>query len=152
MVKLTLMGRRQRVAEVGRRFRGRRVRQQTATERKEENQTTNEGEEPAKTEETGTTLGKPGFRRRGNYYNRRFRTQNKNTPKQGENEETAPAVNNSDGTTPTIEQTAAVLEEELKPGMRRRAESNTSAKETQLNCDANNLGGGDAKTAVNPAM
>lgn len=71
----------------GRRFRGRRIRQQQTSEHKEDTHIQNEGEEPAKTEETGTTLGKPGFRRRGNYYNRRFRTQNKNAPKREDNEE-----------------------------------------------------------------
>ncbi|EPB80261.1 cold-shock DNA-binding domain protein [Ancylostoma ceylanicum] len=133
----------------GRRFRGRRIRQQQTSEHKEDAHIQNEGEEPAKTEETGTNLGKPGFRRRGNYYNRRFRTQNKNAPKREDNGET---VNATNGTGTTASPGAGVHDEDPKPGMRRRAESNTSAKEAQMTCDANNLGGGDTNAAINPAM
>ncbi|KIH57040.1 cold-shock DNA-binding domain protein [Ancylostoma duodenale] len=133
----------------GRRFRGRRIRQQQTSEHKEDAHIQNEGEEPAKTEETGTNLGKPGFRRRGNYYNRRFRTQNKNAPKREENGET---VNTSNGSGATASPGTGVHDEDPKPGMRRRAESNTSAKEAQITCDANNLGGGDTNAAINSAM
>ncbi|RCN51572.1 cold-shock DNA-binding domain protein, partial [Ancylostoma caninum] len=133
----------------GRRFRGRRIRQQQTSEHKEDAHVQNEGEEPAKTEETGTNLGKPGFRRRGNYYNRRFRTQNKNAPKREENGET---VNTTNGSSATASPGAGVHDEDPKPGMRRRAESNASAKDAQMTCDANNLGGGDTNAAINSAV
>lgn len=61
-------------------------------------------------------------------------------------------VNTSNGSGATGSPGAAVHDEDPKPGMRRRAESNTSAKEAQMTCDANNLGGGDTNAAINPAM
>ncbi|VDO59069.1 unnamed protein product [Haemonchus placei] len=65
----------------GRRFRGRRSRQQP-TEDASGPVPVSDGQVAANGEVTGTTTGKPsGPRRRGNYYNRRFRRQSKNEPK-----------------------------------------------------------------------
>ncbi|KAK6739938.1 hypothetical protein RB195_008429 [Necator americanus] len=129
----------------GRRFRARRIRQQLAGERKEDNHISNEGEEPVKIEEAGTTLVKSGFRRRGNYYNRRFRAQNKNAHKNEGTQE----VDNTGTTAVKIE---SVNDEELKAGVRRRAESNESAKDAQMACERNNLGGGDTSAAMSNAI
>ncbi|KAK6054477.1 hypothetical protein COOONC_08018, partial [Cooperia oncophora] len=74
--KKPLRGRRQ-----GRRFRGRRTRQPPADEANGTVPAT-DGQVTTNAEATGTTTGKPsGPRRRGNYFNRRFRRQSKNEPK-----------------------------------------------------------------------
>lgn len=66
----------------GRRFRGRRNRQTPVEEGNgAANAPANEGEVPANGEMTGATAGKMGPRRRGNYYNRRFRRQSKTEQK-----------------------------------------------------------------------
>lgn len=138
--KKSVRGRRQ-----GRRFRGRRNRQTPVEEGNgAANAPANEGEVPANGEMTGATAGKMGPRRRGNYYNRRFRRQSKTEQKHedgAENENPNAESNESGQAEPSAEN---VVDEEAKPGMRRRAECE---KDAQMNCEKTDLGGGDINTA-----
>ncbi|WKX99026.1 hypothetical protein Q1695_014135 [Nippostrongylus brasiliensis] len=128
--KKPIRGRRQ-----GRRFRGRRNRHPPTEDANAVPY--NEGEVPANNENAGTTsTGKPAHRRRGNYYNRRFRRQSKNEHKR--EEERANENITTDSAKAEVENGH---EEEVKPGIRRQAECE---KEGQMNFDKTDLGGGDS--------
>ncbi|KAK5964274.1 Ypsilon schachtel [Trichostrongylus colubriformis] len=136
--KKPIRGRRQ-----GRRFRGRRNRQ-PATEETNGAVPATDGQMAANAEATGTTTGKPnGPRRRGNYYNRRFRRQSKNEPKREGGPENEGLNGSNDSGHPVESENAQ--DDEVKPGMRRQAECE---KETPTH----DLGSGDVNNAANCGM
>nr|CDJ82845.1 Cold-shock protein domain containing protein [Haemonchus contortus] len=136
--KKPVRGRRQ-----GRRFRGRRSRQQP-TEDANGPAPVSDGQVAANGELTSTTTGKPsGPRRRGNYYNRRFRRQSKNEPKrEGRPENENLDASNESGHAADSENGP---DDEVKPGMRRQAECEKEAS-------APDLGSGDVNNAANCGM
>lgn len=131
--KKPMRGRRQ-----SRRLRGRRTRH-PATEEVDAapNGASEQAEMQANGGSTGAIMGKLGPRRRGNYYNRRFRRQSKNEPKQEGVSHNENNITSNESRVPDIIQQS---EEEAKPGTRRLAEYE---KDEQLN-GKNNLGGGDS--------
>lgn len=133
--KKPMRGRRQ-----SRRLRGRRTRH-PATEEVDAapNAVSDQAEMQTNAAGTGPVMGKLGPRRRGNYYNRRFRRQSKNDPKQEAVSHTENIITSSESRAPDILQNEA----EAKPGTRRLAEYE---KDAQLNGN-NNLGGGDSNVA-----
>ncbi|KAK6042210.1 cold-shock DNA-binding domain protein, partial [Cooperia oncophora] len=135
--KKPLRGRRQ-----GRRFRGRRNRQPPADEANGTVPAT-DGQVTTNAEATGTTTGKPsGPRRRGNYFNRRFRRQSKNEPKREGGPEIESLNASDSGQAAESENTQ---DDEAKPGMRRQAECEKEAPTPDL-------GSGDVNNAANCGM
>ncbi|PIO75253.1 cold-shock DNA-binding domain protein [Teladorsagia circumcincta] len=152
----------------GRRFRGRRNRQ-PATEEANGAAPATDGQVAANGEATGTTTGKPtGPRRRGNYFNRRFRRQSKNEPKREggpeieycllEAEEAIVDANsylkftleysvslNASNDSGHAAESENTQDDEVKPGMRRQAECEKEPPTPDL-------GSGDVNNAANCGM
>lgn len=121
----------------GRHFRGRRGRHPINDEGTA-NAPTIEGDVPSNTEGAIMSAGKPGLRRRGNYYNRRFRRQNRQELK------TETAENENRSASNGTAEAEDLHEEEAKPGIRRQAQCE---KDAELSCDNTDLGGGDVNAA-----